>query len=159
MRTGRSATPRKRWGTTRKQRTQKREALFLQLRRRVHVPREEGGTGMRRFRGQEEEIVLSAWVVGDTSFRFWCQQISGAGDKQGSGETAVLRSQINGMRSTTEVDETDAPGLPERKAGPGTGDREGVCGRREMARGTKCGRGRLNRRKGKRETKDGTGKC
>ncbi|KAH8619871.1 hypothetical protein ERJ75_000125800 [Trypanosoma vivax] len=55
MRTGRKATPRKRWGTPRKQRTQKREAFFLQLWRRVHVPREEGGPGMRRFRGQEED--------------------------------------------------------------------------------------------------------
>ncbi|KAH8608491.1 hypothetical protein ERJ75_001303100 [Trypanosoma vivax] len=114
---------------------------------------------MRRFRGQEEDESSECLGGGRHVVPVLVPTDFGSRRQQGSGETAVLRSQINGMRSTKEVDETDATGLPERKAGPGTGDREGVCGRREMARGTKCGRGGLNRRKGKRETKDGTGKC
>ncbi|KAH8607768.1 hypothetical protein ERJ75_001379400 [Trypanosoma vivax] len=106
-------------GTTRKQRTQKREALFLQLRRRVHVPREEGRTGMRRFRGQEEGDSSECLGGGRHVVPVLVPTDFGSRRQAGLWGDSVLRSQINGMRSTTEVDETDAPGLPERKAGPG----------------------------------------
>ncbi|KAH8607784.1 hypothetical protein ERJ75_001378000 [Trypanosoma vivax] len=114
---------------------------------------------MRRFRGQEEgdsseclgggRHVVPVLVPTDFGSRRQAGLWGDSGAAQPNQRDAVHDGGGRNRRA----------GLPERKAGPGTGNREGVCGRREMARGTKCGRGRLNRRKGKRETKDGTGKC